>query len=266
MTAAAGVFGRRSKERAIINRYIMLGVALVLAFALPPAVARAPVAASHTNEVRADLGMLAPRDFSIQSRPRGVRWLRFDTIVVNVGAADFRTYGHQDPADATDKFAVVQQTWSGTVWVDHPTDAVMSYSGDGHDHWHVEEFQHWTIQNENAQVLSSGAKTGFCFWDNYRYGSAAPAYYHPDTTSACELDTDGTVPMGLSVGWGDEYPSTIAYQYIDITGLPNGKYKVTLVADPHNHFTEAMESNNVSWAWINITRKGVTVLSTGSGV
>lgn len=228
--------------------------------------ASTPVVASHTTEVRADLGMLPPRDFSIQNRPRGVRWLRFDTIVVNVGAADFRAYGHQDPTDGTDKFAVVQQTWSGSGWVDHPTDAVMSYSGDGHDHWHVEDFQDWTIQNENAQVLKSGAKTGFCFWDNYRYGSTAPAYYHPDTTSACELDANGSVPMGMSVGWGDEYPSNIAYQYIDISGLPNGKYKVTLVADPHEHFTEAREDNNGSWAWINITRKGVTVLSSGSGV
>jgi hypothetical protein len=210
--------------------------------------------------------MLAPRDFSIQSRPRGVRWLRFDTIVVNVGAADFRAYGYQDPADGTDKLAVVQQTRSGTGWVDHPTDAVMSYSGDGHDHWHVEDFQLWTIQNDKAEVLASGAKTGFCFWDNYRYGSTAPAYYHPVTTSACELDTDNTVPMGLSVGWGDEYPSSIAYQYINISGLPNGTYKVTLVADPNEQFAEASEVNNRAWAWISITRKAVRVLSAGSDV
>lgn len=72
--------------------------------------------------------------------------------------------------------------------------------------------------------------------------------------------------MGLSVGWGDEYPSTIAFQYIDITGLPNGDYLVSLEADTANHFVEANDDNNGGWAVIRITRKGVTVLSNGTEV
>jgi hypothetical protein len=75
---------------------------------------------------------------------------------------------------------------------------------------------------------------------------------------------DGTVPMGLSVGWGDEYPSTIAFQYIEITGLPNGDYLVNLEADPANEFVEANDANNGGWAVIRIARKGVTVLSSGT--
>lgn len=241
----------------------LLSVALVL-----PALGAPPegVLASHAGELRADLGMLAPRDFSVQSRPRGGRLLRFDTIVVNVGQADFRVFGHDDPSDATNKYAVVQQIWNGNAWVDHATPAVMSFAGDGHDHWHVEELQEWTLQNHNASVLRSGAKTGFCFWDNFRYGSTATAYYLPSTTSACEDAGDGTVPMGLSVGWGDQYPSSIAFQYVDITGLPNGDYTLTLEADPHRQFVEANEENNTSWATIRITRKSVTILSSGSEV
>jgi hypothetical protein len=70
--------------------------------------------------------------------------------------------------------------------------------------------------------------------------------------------------MGLSVGWGDEYPSTIAFQHIDITGLPNGDYLVSLQADAGNEFVEADETNNSGWAMIRIARKGVTVLSSGT--
>lgn len=70
--------------------------------------------------------------------------------------------------------------------------------------------------------------------------------------------------MGLSIGWGDEYPSSIAFQYIDISGLPNGDYLVTLEADLANEFVEANDANNTSWATIRISRKAVTVLSSGT--
>jgi hypothetical protein len=70
--------------------------------------------------------------------------------------------------------------------------------------------------------------------------------------------------MGLSVGWGDRYPYNIAFQYIDISGLPNGEYLVTVTADPPaaggGRFIEANEDNNSSWALILIKRKTVTVL------
>ena len=251
MKSVLRALGMRSMARALL-----IGA---LATGMPTA----SVAAA--DEGLPDIGMLAPKDFSIQSRPRGVRWLRFDTVVVNVGPGPFQVYGHDDPDDGTSKYAVVQEVWDGTAWVEHPTPAVMSYSGDGHDHWHVEHLQRWTLINANAEVLRSGAKIGFCFWDNYRYGSTVDPHYHPDTTSACEEREDGSVPMGLSVGWGDEYPSTIAFQYIDITGLPNGDYTITVEADPQNWFLEASDANNASWAKIRITRQGVRVLESGPG-
>jgi len=225
------------------------------------------------TEVLPDLGMLPPKDFSVQSRPRGVRWLRFDSVVVNRGPGAFEVEG-RGPAAADGTLGVtqlVQTANGGRAEVASP--ARMFFAGDGHDHWHVRDLQDWTIArtSDPGNVLNRGAKTGFCFWDNYRYGSTAAAHYHPSTTSACEMETDGTVPMGLSVGWGDEYPSTIAFQYIPITGLPNGEYVVTLVADPtsealpRGEFVESNETNNTAWAVIRIHRKSVAVVSQGIG-
>jgi hypothetical protein len=250
---------RTSRKRSLASAVFV--AALVVTVPAPAVATHPPVEAGLP-----DIGMLPPTDFSIQSRPRGQRWLRFDTVIVNIGPGPFQVYGHDDLTDATSKHAVVQEVWDGTSWAEQPTEAVMSYSGDGHDHWHVENLQDWTIVNANdaaARVLAKGAKTGFCFWDNYRYGSTASPHYHPYTTDACELMGDGTVPMGLAVGWGDEYPSTIAYQYIDISGLPNGDYVVTVVADPQNWFIEASDANNSSWTKIRISRKNVQVLEYG---
>lgn len=226
-----------------------------------------PVRAFHTADaILPDLVMLPPSDFSIQQRPRGGRWLRFPTVIANLGPGVFQAYGSdRDGASVGDELPAVQQIQEpGRGFSEHSTSATMFYSGDGHDHWHVSDLQEWTIQNLSAQVLARGAKTGFCFWDNYDYGATTAAYYHPYTTDACEIAPDGTVPMGLSVRWGDRYPSDIAFQYIDIGGLPNGEYVVTVAADPPlaetGRFVEANEGNNTSWARIRIARKTVTVL------
>lgn len=241
-------------------------VLLVLAMAGTSLAAPPATVALDGTERLPDLGMLPPKDFSIQSRPRGVRWLRFDSVIVNVGPGVFEAEGRGPVVGDTigEVVQLVETADGGREVVTTP--ATMFYAGDGHDHWHVRDLQEFTIAHLGTpeSVLNRGAKSGFCFWDNYRYGSTAPAQYHPSTTSACEMTEAGTVPMGLSVGWGDEYPSTIAFQYIDITGLPNGDYLVTLEADHHGEFVEADDDNNTAWATIRISRKSVRVLDTGT--
>ncbi len=244
----------------------IVALIMAVAFAAVPLPAPRTAVALEASAVLPDIGMLAPKDFSIQSRSRGARWLRFDTVVVNVGPGLLDIYGH-GPAAADGTLSVVQRIQDGAGgWTEVGTPARIFFAGDGHNHWHVRAFQDWTIArlDDPANVLKRGAKTGFCFWDNYDYTATTPIVYHPSLTSACMARAEGTVPMGLSVGWGDEYPSSIAFQYIDITGLPNGDYLVTLEADLANEFVELDENNNSSWATIRITRKSVTVIATGT--
>lgn len=229
-----------------------------------------PVAANHPDtSLLPDLVMLAPKDFSVEKRPKGKRWLRFDTVIANVGPGRFEVYGFQHPDDPAGTLRVVQRIEGGAGspgWSDHPTAASMTFAGDGHNHWHVIGLQSWILTNDRNERLGVGAKTGFCFWDNFRYGSSAPAFYLPSSTSACEQRADDTVPMGLSVGWGDEYPSSIAFQYIDISGLPYGEYTVQVQADAGGAFVEADEAaNNWAWARISMTRRGVSVIASGLG-
>ena len=252
------------------RRHIGLAIWLSAILALLQLAAAGPVVAMHPEgSVLPDLVMLAPKDFSTQKRPKGVRWLRFDTVIANIGPGAFDVYGYQHPDDTPGILRVVQRVQGAAgmpAWSEHATSATMSYSGDGHDHHHVNGLQAWTLTNDRNERVGSGAKTGFCFWDNYRYGSTAPAHYLPSTTSACDERTDGTVPMGLSSGWGDEYPSTIAFQYVPITGLPTGDYTLSVQADAGGAFVEADElDNNWAWARLRIDRRGVTVLASGLG-
>jgi Lysyl oxidase len=73
------------------------------------------------------------------------------------------------------------------------------------------------------------------------------------------------VMMGLSVGWGDQYSASTNFQWIDITGLPNGRYRLTATADPGHLVKESSYANNSAWARIRITDASVAVLRYGPG-
>ena len=60
--------------------------------------------------------------------------------------------------------------------------------------------------------------------------------------------------MGLSVGWGDRYSSTLPDQYIDVTGLGDGKYRLRATADGSNRFKESNDKNNKTWVDLVLAR------------
>jgi hypothetical protein len=241
---------------------VALAAALVAIVVGPASVVRA----GQTVPRLPDLAMLPPFDFRIEISPEGRRLLRFSTVAVNIGRGPFQIYGYDaNGAVIGDILSVRQQIKrSDGTFSERSTTARMSWSGDGHDHWHVIDYQRFRLQNLNARVLGSVAKTGFCAFDSYRYGSTRLAFY----TSArpiCAVGANGTVLMGHSRNWGDIYRSTIAFQWVDITGLPNSDYKLKVIVDPPfstgGRFRESNDANNRSWTKIHIGRSTVTVLS-----
>jgi hypothetical protein len=79
----------------------------------------------------------------------------------------------------------------------------------------------------------------------------------------CGAQGDLRVTTGLSVGWGDTYPAGIASQWIDITGLKSGRYRLRATADPASWFAETHNTNNSTWVNIRLTNSGVSVLAYG---
>ena len=59
--------------------------------------------------------------------------------------------------------------------------------------------------------------------------------------------------MGLSVGWGDEYQWYLLDQTIEITGVPDGRYRLRTIADPADLFKETSEANNDTWTVVDLT-------------
>ena len=59
--------------------------------------------------------------------------------------------------------------------------------------------------------------------------------------------------MGISVGWGDRYGSGLPDQYIDVTDLNSGNYRLIATADAGNRFAESNETNNTTWVDLKLT-------------
>jgi hypothetical protein len=136
----------------------------------------------------------------------------------------------------------------------------MYFAGDGHNHWHLRDLESYElIRLDNGSKVGSGAKEGFCFFDNVVFGSTQKAFYR-----GCGKNPDAlNVKMGLSRGWGDKYPAGTIGQYIDITNLTSGRYELRATADEPNWFLESDDSNNFTWIEIQISGNSVSVIAYG---
>jgi hypothetical protein len=235
-----------------------LAVAAVLALGRPPA-------AGAAADRLPDLGMARLRDFSIDTTTRpGRRLLRFTTIIVNIGAGPFETIGRRS-STATTQMTVTQRIHnSAGSYREISTPAVMFWSGDGHDHWHVRDVEAYRlIRLDNGRRVGTGAKHGFCYFDNTAYRLWLAGAPSTPVYGGCGAAGDLQVTTGLSVGWGDIYPAGIAFQWIDITGLKAGRYRLRATADPANWFAETNNANNSTWVDLKLTGSGVRVVAYG---
>ena len=211
--------------------------------------------ADPPTDVRPDLRMARLQDLQIQSTSDGRKLLRFDSMIVNVGAGRFEAGGSR--SSTSTPMTVTQRIFNGQGgYRDLPTTARMYFAGDGHTHWHLRDLERYElIRLDNGKNVGTGEKHGFCFFDNYPFGSTRAAYY-----KGCGNNPDALqVRMGLSRGWGDIYQSSIVDQYIDITGLTSGNYKLRATADADNWFSEANNTNNFTWVNIQISGDSVRV-------
>jgi hypothetical protein len=191
-------------------------------------------------------------DISLNQTADGRRLLRFTTVIVNVGQGAFEVHGSR-PAGAS-TMTVDQRVYDDQGGSrDRDTAASMYYSGDGHNHWHVRDLETYElVRRDNGRQVGTGAKHGFCFYDNTPFRLSLPFASQSPVYRGCGVAQDTDVVTGLSVGWGDRYGATIPDQYIDVTGLGTGHYRLNAIADAAGWFSESDDSDNTTWVdlWI----------------
>ncbi len=253
-----------SKPQSRSPRVPLLLVTLVSAVLLSPVL---PVGSVHAlahrmaDDLLPDLGMAELEDFQIQVTS-GRHLLRFSTIIVNVGEGPLEVHGYR-PNTSTALMSTVQRIYNRTGgYRDVPTPAVMYFAGDGHNHWHLRDLETYQLKRlGNSNVIGTGAKHGFCFFDSVDYDldlpGAPPSIQY--RREGCGHAATLQVEEGISVGWGDIYRSNLPDQYIDITGLPDGSYRLRAIADANHWFKEINQNNNSTWIDLKFSGSGTKV-------
>jgi hypothetical protein len=103
-----------------------------------------------------------------------------------------------------------------------------------HGHYHLGGFATYELLDAAGAVVVAGHKQGFCVRDDERL---------PGTQTAARYDC---LTQGLSVGWGDLYGEDIPCQFIDVTDVPPGAYRLRVTVNDAGLFEEASLENNVA--------------------
>jgi hypothetical protein len=254
-------------------------------------------AAGVAVELLPDLRIAAPDDLTVCGAPTtgtfqtencpnetaGDAWLRFDSLLMNVGKGTFRLVARRSSTAEDHMHATQWIRRSDWTWAKRQTDATLAWAQDedGHPHWHtqgVERYQLLKLPSAFPGGAKVGVKRGYCFFDGQSVRPDLPAARRAPLYSFYSCGIPGQsqealrLKVGLSVGWADEYPWNYAGQRIDISDVADGDFLLCLTADPLKQFKELREGNNQSWARIRLTTQtepqfkvNVEVLSKGQG-
>ena len=233
----------------------LVGIVAALAWSMRSAKLPDPLPAPHTPTLP-DLAMSPLTEISAsEAEEGGARYLLFTAAPANVGRGALII--HAVRADRRGSWRVSQRfdepdgSLSETIT---PGDVV--WGGHGHNHWHVHMgASYWLTRPGSTSRLRSYDKVGFCFFDQLPLRVQPPdapvAPRFPKT--GCNGEDALEFTMGLSPGWSDPYPWPLPDQRLDVTGLPDGVYRLWANADPGGWFRETDERNNLTWVDLRLT-------------
>jgi hypothetical protein len=152
--------------------------------------------------------------------PGTYKLLRFDFLSYNAGNTDLHV---GDPASNPDLFV-----WSVS-----------------HGHYHLRDFNEYRLLNTSDQEVKPGFKQAFCLMDIERT--------NPNASRSSGLYTYSN--QGISAGWSDVDSSTLPCQYVDITGVPDGNYRLAA----STNFKQVVHLDNSVLIGLRIRGDTVTV-------
>lgn len=226
------------------------GAALLLlfgAFGWP-----APAASARLPDLVATL----PQSFSLQTDEDGRIQLGFRSSGENIGAGPLILEGTREDGSAEMSVEQLVTRTDGSI-ERHPVPAVLHYENSSdHSHWHYDDFMAYELRDtDSGDLVRPAHKTGFCLGDRYKIDSHLPdapsqAVYTEDCGPGQPAAT--RITEGISVGYGDDYLPHLEGQSIDLTGVPDGTYRLVHHVNPDRSLIESDYGNNVASVLIRV--------------
>lgn len=131
------------------------------------------------------------------------------------------------------------------------------HAGRGHDHFHFHSFAHYSLTRMDGTLVKDAGKHSWCIVDTDLVDTTVPGAVGGDRgapmSGGCGMDPGALwARLSMSVGAGDYYGPGTSGQAIDITGMPNGLYRIRLEANPSRVLAESNYDNNVATRVVRI--------------
>ena len=206
-----------------------------------------------------DLQILVPTDL-ISIGPNsdtGDRQLQFTHITWDAGTGPFQIKPKYDRRTGMSTFVqTIYKSRNGRTWRPDYTVRLAAtgvFDPPSDYRYPLTRFTLNTMNQDGSPgaVVAVSPKSDYCITADTLVGGVPNT---PNKTSPPQRNcTNPNKPLGLSVGWGDEYDQTDNGQPIDLTGVPDGDYVLQATVDPDHLFTESDKHNNVVDTDLDIT-------------
>jgi hypothetical protein len=225
---------------------------------------------SAARERLPDLAQVAPRAVSIVSRD-GRERLTFLSAVENVGPGPLVIVGERTRTQPEMTTRQLVRRVDGTTAAYPLRTHLRFVVAETHRHWHLLGFESYQLTSADGETLGRDRKTGFCLGDRYDARAHVRIPGEPRRavwTQECGLDQPARLRIreGISPGFGDDYVPLLEGQYIDVTGLPAGRYLLVHQVNSDGVLREASQANNAASVLLRLRRSegeaSVTVLAT----
>lgn len=229
------------------------------------AVEASPTASGAAGDLLPDLVMLPLQSIHI-GYDGGEKVLRFTADVLNDGDGPMQVTGTRSGPEEPDLKVSQEILQANGGWRSVETDAVMQYETvDGHDHFHLQEFERYRMRPEDSDEWRGSRKEGWCLRDDGSLRDKPSRYSDEDYYCGEDEEIELTeLTQGMTEGWVDSYDWYLEGQYIELKDLKlPGNFCLEAEADPNRSLTEKNDDNNVTATLVRITETEASVVRQG---
>lgn len=205
-----------------------------------------------------DLLVKPPSDIQVDRREiRGRILLRSRNSIDSRGLGPAELRGRRDGLKTMDARQVIERADGSAVYFRTGARLYFQPIPDQGRYWkfaNAARFELWALDaaGNRTRLVRVGPKQNYCLRDLEltRRSRRSP---RREVYPACNQSRrTRAVTLGTSVGWSDVYPAKYYENWIDITGVPPGRYAYVHIADPRNGIHELDETNNESQAIVTL--------------